>query len=261
MKVPVIDSHIHCGVQNVDQPFEMIRSYLVRGGIDGACLYAPVEDIYNRYDFHFQDTPHWAACRQRANEYVLWLQEREENVYAYYFVWNDFRREELEKGYRGIKWHRHDYEPEYHYDDGRCEDFLQEVYRLGLPVVLEESFENTLYFVKRVDGRTPVIIPHMGGLNGGFAALFRGGLWDDETIYADTALAGRREVALFVEKYGVDRLLFGSDFPFGIPGEELEKLKGLGLSKEDWEKVVSKNIRGLVGEQKDAAGAGKGDGS
>jgi len=247
MTFPIIDSHIHCGVQNVDQPFEMIRSYLVRGGIDGACLYAPVEDIYNRYDFHFQDTPHWAACRQRANEYVLRLQETETNVYAYYFVWNDFRKEELAKGYRGIKWHRHSYEPEYHYEDEKCEAFLQEVYRLGLPVVLEESFENTVYFIERVGGRTPVIIPHMGGLNGGFTNLFHSGIWDSETIFADTALAGRGEIARFIEKYGVDRLLFGSDFPFGIPGEELAKLRGLGLTTDGFEKVVSANIRELVG--------------
>jgi len=46
----IIDSHMHCGVQNSDQPIELIRAYLDRAGIQGACLYPPVEDIYDRYN-------------------------------------------------------------------------------------------------------------------------------------------------------------------------------------------------------------------
>jgi predicted TIM-barrel fold metal-dependent hydrolase len=242
----VIDSHIHCGIQNSDLPFELIRRYLASGNIQGACLYAPVEDIYNRYDEHFEDSAPWIASRQRANEYVLKLQQTNEDIFGYYFVWNDFRREELKKGYRGVKWHRHEYEPLYNYDDPRCEDFLQEIYRLQLPVVLEESFENTLYMLRRIDGRTPVIIPHMGGLNGGFTALFQAKIWDDESVFADTALATPYEMDIFLKRYGSNRLLFGSDFPFGYPGSELAKVQRLKLREEDYEKVVSTNILHLM---------------
>jgi predicted TIM-barrel fold metal-dependent hydrolase len=242
----IIDSHIHCGIQNSDLPFELIRRYLASGNIQGACLYAPVEDIYNRYDEHFEDSAPWIASRQRANEYVLKLQQTNEDIFGYYFVWNDFRREELKKGYRGVKWHRHEYEPPYNYDDPRCEDFLQEIYRLQLPVVLEESFENTLYMLRRIDGRTPVIIPHMGGLNGGFTALFQAQIWDDESVFADTALATPYEMDIFLKRYGSNRLLFGSDFPFGYPGSELAKVQRLKLREEDYEKVVSTNILHLM---------------
>jgi len=242
----VIDSHIHCGIQNSALPFETIRTYLANGNIQGACLYAPVEDIYNRYDEHFEDSQPWIATRQRANEYVLRLQETHKDIFAYYFVWNDFRREELKKGYRGVKWHRHEYEPLYNYDDPRCEDFLQEIYRLQLPIVLEESFENTLYMLRRIDGRTTVIIPHMGGLNGGFTSLFQAKIWDGETVFADTALATPYEMDIFLKRYGSDRLLFGSDFPFGYPGSELSKVQRLKLREEDYVKVVSTNILKLV---------------
>jgi predicted TIM-barrel fold metal-dependent hydrolase len=242
----IIDSHIHCGIQNSDLPFELIQRYLASGNIQGACLYAPVEDIYNRYDEHFEDSAPWIASRQRANEYVLKLQQTNEDIFGYYFVWNDFRREELKKGYRGVKWHRHEYEPLYNYDDPRCEDFLQDIYRLQLPVVLEESFENTLYMLRRIDGRTPVIIPHMGGLNGGFTALFQAQIWDDESVFADTALATPYEMDIFLKRYGSNRLLFGSDFPFGYPGSELAKVQRLKLREEDYEKVVSTNILHLM---------------
>jgi hypothetical protein len=246
MEMKIIDSHMHCGIQNVNLPFEVIRNYLDAASIQGACLFAPVEDIYDRYNYDFEDNTAWVTCRQRANNYLLDIQQTHENIFSYYFVWNDFRKDELKKGYRAIKWHRHDYEPVYHYNDPLCEAFLQEVYRLQLPIVLEESFENTRSFVKRVNGRTPIIIPHMGGLNGGFPVLFKSGIWDDETIYADTALATGQEIMTFSDRYGSDRLLFGSDFPFGNPGNELNEVIRLNLGKQDFENIVCHNILRLL---------------
>ena len=242
----IIDSHMHCGIQNSDQPIELIRYYLEQAGIQGACLYPPVEDIYDRYDEHFEDNARWVACRQMANEYLLDIQNRDSDIHAYYFVWNDFRRGELQKGYRGIKWHRHEYEPVYHYDDPACEAFIAEAVRLKLPIVLEESFRNTLYVIQRIAGRTPIIIPHLGGLNGGFRALLEAGIWDGETIYADTALASTGEMETFVKRYGSEKLLFGSDFPFGIPASELAKVQRLGLKNRDYENVVYDNIVRLI---------------
>jgi predicted TIM-barrel fold metal-dependent hydrolase len=242
----IIDSHMHCGVQNVNLPFEMIQERLQEAGIDGACLFAPVEDVYDRYDDRFQDNAAWVRCRQTANRYSLALQQSQPGIFAYYFVWNDFRKEELAKGYRGVKWHRHEDEPVYNYDDPRCEAFLEVLYDLKLPILLEESFENTRYLIRRANGRTPVIIPHLGMLNGGFQALLRAGVWEDETVYADTALASSREIERFIEKYGSGRLLFGSDFPFGSPYRELQKITGLSMSAEDLENVVSGNFLRLV---------------
>ncbi|MGV8078513.1 MAG: amidohydrolase family protein [Syntrophales bacterium] len=242
----IIDSHMHCGVQNVRQPYGLVRSELDDGDIAGACIFAPVEDIYDRYDCRFEDSRAWVDCRQRANRYLLDIQTQHEDVFAYYFVWNDFRHDELGKGYHGVKWHRHECEPVYRYEDPRCGEFLQEVFRLGLPVVLEESFENTLYFLNRVAGRTVVVIPHLGMLNGGFSALFREGIWEDGTVFADTALASRHEITAFLDRYGPDRLLFGSDFPFGTPCHELNKIEHLGLPAENFEKIVSTNILRLM---------------
>ena len=245
----IIDSHMHCGIQNSELPIELIRAWLDRAGIQGACLYPPVEDIYDRDNYHFEDNARWVAFRQMANEYLLEIQQREPDIHAYYFVWNDFRKGELQKGYRGIKWHRHDCEPVYRYDDPGCEAFLAEVIRLRLPIVLEESFRNTLYFIKRVAGRTPIIIPHLGGLNGGFHALFEAGAWDGETVYADTALASTGEMEIFLRRYGSRKLLFGSDFPFGIPSSEFSKVQHLRLKDEDFENVVSANILRLIRQE------------
>jgi predicted TIM-barrel fold metal-dependent hydrolase len=127
-------------------------------------------------------------------------------------LWNDFKYEDLSPDFKGIKWHRHPFEPEYDYANERCERFLQEVYARSLPIVFEETYENTLYFIKRVAGRTLIIIPHLGRLNGGFSRLVASGVWEEEKVYADTALASVQEICEFVERYGSRKLLYGVDY-------------------------------------------------
>jgi predicted TIM-barrel fold metal-dependent hydrolase len=54
----------------------------------------------------------------------------------------------------------------------------------------------------------------------------------------------------FIYRYGVNRLLFGSDFPFGFPADELHKVKKLGLTSDEYERVVFHNIMELIGIEK-----------
>lgn len=242
----IIDSHIHCGVQHSDLPFAEIAPLLREAGITDCCLFAPVEDIYDRDDFHFQDNTHWQQARRAANRYLLDLAEAGEAIFPYLFVWNDFAIEELRRPYRGIKWHRHSYEPIYHYDDPRCGRMLAEITRRRLPVVLEESFDNTLRFVERLAPEAVIIIPHLGGLNGGYQALDRAGVWQRDNVYADTALASPQEMRHFLEHYGPHKLLFGSDYPFGLPAGELRKIERLDLDPADFEQVVAGTVLGLL---------------
>ena len=243
----IIDSHIHCGVQHSDLPFAEIAPLLGEAGITDACLFAPVEDIYDRDDYHFQDNAHWQQARRAANRYLLDLADQGEAIFPYLFVWNDFAIEELRRPYRGIKWHRHSDEPIYHYDDPRCGRMLAEISRRRLPVVLEESFDNTIRFIERLAPEAVIIIPHLGGLNGGYQALDRAGVWQRDNVYADTALASPQEMRHFLEHYGPHKLLFGSDYPFGLPAGELRKIERLDLDPADFEQVVAGTVLGLLG--------------
>jgi uncharacterized protein len=242
----IIDSHIHCGVQHVDLPFEDIEPLLRRDGISAACMFAPVEDIYDRDNFDFQDNNDWRRTRRKANRYLLQLAAEGEPVFPYLFVWNDFAVDELQHPYCGIKWHRHSYEPEYHYEDPRCDRMIEEITRRRLPIVLEESFDNTLRFVERLAPEAVIIIPHLWGLNGSYQSLDRAGIWCRANVYADSALASTAEIRHFIEHYGPEKLLFGSDYPFGTPGQELGKIERMKLAAVDFEKVVSGNILALI---------------
>jgi uncharacterized protein len=251
-----IDCHLHCGVQHVPWPWENVRVRLQAARISGAGLIPPVEDIYDRRDYYFQDTEAWQQCRRRAHQYLLILQDLEFTLYPYFFVWNDFAWEELSPVYAAVKWHRHDNEPEYHYDDPRCRQFLDRTLELGLPILLEETLAHTVDFIHKLAPEATVIIPHLGFLNGGYSRLEAAGIWELPRVYADTALAGTTEVRSYLNRYGSDRLLFGSDFPFGDPVYEKEKILALGLPAATNQAIFADNWLRLQARRPGRSAAG-----
>jgi len=241
----IIDSHLHTGVQHVSWGWEQVRPLLLEAGVAGAGAIPPVEDIYDRYDPDFTDTPAWQACRRRAHQCLLDLQDPEIAIYPYFFVWNDFAWEDLNPKYAAIKWHRHPDEPVYRYGDPRCREFLAAARDLNLPILLEESLENTLFFLEKLAPDLVVIIPHLGGLSGGYVALDRAGVWHRPQVYADSALAAFPEIKDYVRRFGADRLLFGSDHPFGHPTVELNKILRLNLPEAQTRAILGDNFRRL----------------
>ena len=227
----VIDAHAHCGIidRSWPQSFEAYAQHAATTDIGGVALFSPVMEIYDRNDAGFTDTPAWRLRRSESNAYLLSLKPAELNVYPYFFIWNDFAVDQLSAAHCGVKWHRHADEPVYHYDDPRCRSALDEIRRRGLPVVLEEEFDRTVRFIRELAHGITVIIPHLGMLNGGFRSIAEVGLWAQEDVWADTALADRAEIREYLRAYGYRRLMFGSDFPFGDPDAELQKVRSLKL--------------------------------
>ena len=243
----VIDAHAHCGVidRSMPQSFEDYQREVDGTDIGGVALFSPVLEIYDRYDFEFIDTAAWQRIRQKSNTYLLSLSPANLRVYPYFFIWNDFAVEQLTATHYGIKWHRHAGEPVYHYDDPKCRAALDEIRRRNLPVVLEEEFAETLHFVRELAQAITVIIPHLGMLNGGFHAIAEAGLWERENVWADTALASGGAIRAYLSHYGHRRLLFGSDFPFGSPPAELQKIRNLELDTEVEAAVLGGNFARL----------------
>ena len=234
----VLDAHVHCGIT---LPFERVASRWERAGIAGGVLIPPVEEVYDRGDPFFVDSEEYRKSRQQVHAYLASLSGR--HLYPFWFVWNDFVLPPL--GFWGVKWHRHPYEPQYRYAAPECRSFLEYVAEKGLPVLLEDEFHRTLELVDIIGGRTAVIIPHMGGLNGGYLALKEAGIFERPNVYADTALAYAGEIADFATDYGVERLIFGSDFPFGEPAQELAKVERL-FTGRDRAKVLAENALKLI---------------
>jgi predicted TIM-barrel fold metal-dependent hydrolase len=117
-----------------------------------------------------------------------------------------------------------------------------------MPVCLEEEFEHTLYFINELAPGVKVIIPHCGMLNGGYELFRREGVWEMPNIYADTALAPVGDIKDYVSRYGCERLMFGSDFPFGDPAFDLQKILRLNLTGKQQAAITGGNVARLIEE-------------
>lgn len=246
----IIDAHAHCGIQDRFPP-QSLRDYLhhARGTpIHGAVMFAPVMEIYDRYDPDFEDTDAWVARRTAANHHLTTLGGPDFEVFPYFFIWNDFAVEQIDPAHRGIKWHRHSDEPRYRYDDPRCRDAIEAIRKRNMPVVLEEEWHHTFRFVNELAPDVRVIIPHCGLLNGGYELFREHRIWEKPNVYADTALAPERAIRDYLDRYGPERIFFGSDFPFGDPGNELRKILRLSLDPATTEAVTGRNILRLLAE-------------
>ncbi len=248
----IIDAHAHCGRQDRFPPQDLrdYTSCLGGSGIKAAIMFPPVAEIYDRYDPSFKDTEEWRQRRAVSNEYLLGISSSRFEVFPFFFIWNDFAVGQLSDSHKGIKWHRHPDEPVYDYASPKCAVAVSEIRRRNMPVVLEEEFENTLFFINELAEGVRVIIPHLGMLNGGYERLRGSGIWEKPNVYADTALASSGEMKDYVSRYGHGKILFGSDFPFGDPATELNKVLRLNLPDEQRDAVIGINAAKLLSEVK-----------
>jgi predicted TIM-barrel fold metal-dependent hydrolase len=123
--------------------------------------------------------------------------------------------------------------------------FLEQSEAFGLPLIIEEELEFTEAFAKR-SGKLNLIIPHLGMLGGNpldFLATFK----RHEHVFFDTALAAPQTIRRFVQEVGAERLLFGSDIPFGTMKLELQKVLSLHLNDRELEAILGGNLRRLTG--------------
>ena len=243
----IIDGHVHCGVQDLNPPqdYETIAAMHRACGIEGAGMFPPVMEVYDRHAPSFTDTAEWQARRERANRYLLDLSRRETTpkVYPLLFVWNDFRADELNRGYVGIKWHRHANEPRYHYDSPACKAMINAIRERGLPILLEEELQYTVKFVREWAPDCRILIPHTGNLNGGYAALKAAGVWGLPNVFTDSSGGLSTEaIQEYVDDSGTERLVFGSDYPFCTPARSLEKLSAVRMGDRDRKEVLSANF-------------------
>ena len=243
----IIDAHIHCGDNRATKfyPIERVIADLDEANADGAVIFAFPEDMYR-----IVDSP---ESRCRANEYVLRAAEQakgRKRIYPFYFVWSDFIIPENIERYCGIKWHRHADEPRYDYESPLCQKILDVIRELRLPVLIEEELSQTIAFVRRMR-EVPIIIPHMGMLNGGTGAMEI--FFDEKHVLFDTSVAPLEAIDRILNRVGPERVIFGSDASgtkepfFNFPKVELEKLSELALLESDLALILGGNIERILG--------------
>ena len=67
-----------------------------------------------------------------------------------------------------------------------------------------------------------------------------------ENIILETSFRSHWEIARAVNRVGADRVVYGSDMPFGVPEIEMMKVRLSGIREEDKEKVMGANIARIL---------------
>jgi hypothetical protein len=193
--------------------------------------------------------PSKAIDDEAINEDILKESMRVDKFIPYYYIPDDLRSIPLGKGYYGAKWHwtRGVQDCSSNYDvleDPRLNSFIEESQPINLPIIMEEELAFTESFVKKAKN-LKIIIPHMGML-GGDPLEFLSSFKDDENVFFDTALASQNTILEFIHKIGPERIIFGSDIPFGTMKNELNKIESLNIGSNDKELILAKNIKRII---------------
>jgi uncharacterized protein len=122
---------------------------------------------------------------------------------------------------------------------------IEKLSAIGRPVIFEEELPFTKRFVNMAPD-VKLIIPHLG-LLGGDPYEFLNEFKNNKNIYFDTALAEKSAIFEFVRTIGPERVLFGSDVPFGSMKNELSKVLSLEITDAEKEMLLYKNFVRLTG--------------
>lgn len=196
--------------------------------------------------------PSTAIASNDINVKLLEETKRVKRFIPYHYIRENFEVngfDPIPREYQGGKWHWmrgwQDTASNYKVlDDQALPGLIEKLRTINKPIVFEEDLDFTVKFVDMAEDVT-LIIPHLGLLGGNpydFLRAFK----DNESIYFDTALASREQIRKFVETIGPERVIFGSDVPFGSMRSELEKVLSLSIPHEDKELLLFKNIINLA---------------
>ena len=234
----IIDSHTHWGPSlsmDTEVTTQEILSQADHSGVSRIVI------------FPFPST---ALADERINERLLGEANRIKKFIPYYYIPETMKPIPKEKGFYGGKWHwmRGIQDSTSNYEvlkDLKLEEFIEASEKIDLPIVFEEELAFTETFVKKTKS-LKIIIPHLGML-GGNPIDFLQSFKSRANVYFDTALASPDTVMRFIQTIGQERILFGSDIPFGAMKRELEKVLSLSIGDDKKESILSENLRELIG--------------
>jgi aminocarboxymuconate-semialdehyde decarboxylase len=128
---------------------------------------------------------------------------------------------------------------------GRVIDVSVSAYRLVLSGIMERH-PNLKVFMSHTGGALPYQAGRMDK-NSKAAKLPKPPSTYLKRFYTDTVSPHSLGVKFAVEFYGVDHVMYGSDYPCWDPKAALKVFEECGLSKADQEKIFSLNARRVLG--------------
>lgn len=238
---PVIDSHTHWG-PSITMDIDVTTGELQKQQNESGVTHVVIMPF-----------PSTAIQNNTINIKVLEETKHVHSFIPYHYIRENYDNtgfDPIPGAYFGGKWHwmRGIQDSSSNYkvlDDKMLPGLVEKINLTGKPVIFEEELAFTKHFVDAFP-ETILIIPHLGML-GGYPIDFLNSFKKRENIYFDTALASQDTILKFVETIGPERILFGSDVPFGSMKNELSKILALPVSDTYKEYILSKNTIRLTG--------------
>jgi aminocarboxymuconate-semialdehyde decarboxylase len=137
------------------------------------------------------------------------------------------------------------YDGALHLSLGRVVEVSVAAMRLVLSGIMERHPE-----LKLVMSHTGGALPYQSGRmdkNSGRAKLPRPASTYLKRMYTDTVSPHAAGLKFAIEYYGIDRVMYGTDYPCWDPAAALKLLGEIGLSKADQEKLFYTNARRILG--------------
>lgn len=117
---------------------------------------------------------------------------------------------------------------------------------IGLPPPVHCTPDQLLTIINTFPG-AKLVAAHMGGFK----------MWGEvektilgADIYLETSytlfMTGKEKMKELIKGHGVDRVIFGTDFPWAEQKKELSEIKDLGFSEAEQEKITWKNAMKLL---------------
>jgi predicted TIM-barrel fold metal-dependent hydrolase len=107
-----------------------------------------------------------------------------------------------------------------------------------------------IYDLIKKFSKNKIVLAHWGGGIFFFHLLKKEVKKYFTNIFLDTAaspfLYDTEIYPIAIQIIGMNKILFGSDFPLLRPGNYLKKLKNIGLSKEETDRICGRNAAGLL---------------
>lgn len=141
-------------------------------------------------------------------------------------------------------------------DDYRCLKIYELCEEFNLPVLLhtgdsryDYSNPNRLIPILNIYDKMVVVGAHFGGWSMWEEASHL--LADQKNFYVDCSSAfyalSDDKIREIIARYGVDRVLFGTDYPMWNVDTEVKRFMSLGYGKEDADKILYKNAVKVYG--------------
>lgn len=248
----IIDSHIHLGLQEFcSSPKDNVPFNLCNSAEDTVSLM----DRYKIEQAVILPVPHVLFDAKRSNEYIFNAYCDHPTRFIPFCRIDNELEQNLAKGFQGVKLHLL-------YEGVELKQLKKEfriVEDAGVPLILHALFKNKVEQVKQILKIAPnitIILAHMGR-----GHLYTGeqvvenaiGLRAYPNVFMDTSTVGdMRSIINVCEILGYDRVLYGSDYPFGrnvfqeyrydYDIEQIQK----ALSPSQREMIFYGNITGIL---------------